>query len=1050
MENKRVGLNIVDKAIDGSEWKAQDKGLTAEDLDKVVEQKTDNAGALNSLPTPFARFFVAREAFRRVWEEHLKPQTEAGYAYRQIVSNILDVYELLFNLKYHKNSWTEGQKIELREWKSDENLKYLREKMPVLYNSFASYYKTDINQSVLYFLVYTEAGKDYLLACSSPMTGFVTPPDMDHVTIKKNGTSSHTFVEEQYNELSIRRKSGGQYFKDVKLFDERDEDFKNYMFNELFGSDNVDDRFKSIKEYIRSFAKDNAIRVDYEMKLRPVKTDQNEDLVINGLPIMYSDEVDVENFFTRSIIRLPYRISENGFKSVVYDEAKADRDYDYLLPFKPEVASLFEGSEIDAILHEGRHKVTVTLNYKGKQYEKVYTFEQGVGGASAGKIVNLSEARCNFDLGLFPNILSCKKEENNYFKVLVVAADEDKEAPNFTIDKISLSFYKKNEKKYVQIHEMDPHLTGAEYGVLPAVVRSRQSRETEGGTKFYELFNTSFDMVEVSVMGNTGLLFPIWEKSQQTNDAYTYAIDLGTSNTFMSRLKIGDNNKPELFKMERPMVSYLHAATDEDQISLSRRIEDGIFESAKNKIKTEFLPALIDGKDYKFPIRTALCGIHNRKDAPRLFDNHNIAFFYERLMANDDQDVFTDIKWDKNDAMLRVFIRELLLIVKCDILQRNGNLGDTRLIWFRPLSFMGNVRNLYQEIWTSEPNDVLGIPSTQISCFSESEAPYYYFKKMDYIKDSDAVSVIDIGGGSTDFVYFQDNKPQVANSVHFGCDVLWENGFIEYSNVKENGIFKKYAGHLQFKNRQDLKDLNDSFEKDDSVKTKDVINFWLSNASACGIKKSLQQDFKPVFVYHLTSILYYMSCMYKDNGLAAPKTVVFSGNGSRYIDDYISMDTKVIKAIIDLIFNRVFGGNHDVSVKLPPERKESTCYGGLYRDMNAMDVPEKVYQGVGADNLETVGEINKHFDELKSALVEKYSGLSSLYKEVLDALKKQGIVDNTENTTKYVNATEEDMSTPLNTYYKTQVKEKYAEEVILYDSVFFLPIINKIFDLTKL
>lgn len=209
-------------------------------------------------------------------------------------------------------------------------------------------------------------------------------------------------------------------------------------------------------------------------------------------------------------------------------------------------------------------------------------------------------------------------------------------------------------------------------------------------------------------------------------------------------------------------------------------------------------------------------------------------------------------------------------------------------------------------------------------------------------------------------------------------------------------------------------------------------------------------DFKPLFVYHLTAILYYMACMYKDNNCEAPKTVVFSGNGSKYIDNYICSERKVLKNIIDLIFNTVFGGKHDVNLELPKERKESTCYGGLYRKPDAEDVPEKIYQGDVSADYSTVGDINKNFERLKASLAEKYNELGKLYKEVLDLLKQQHIIDNTADLTKYVNAANEDMLTPLNTYYKTQVNEKYNEEVTLYDSVFFLPVINRIFEMTKL
>lgn len=1048
----RIDLNIVDRGAEGTRWTAEDIALTADSLDKVVEQKTDNCAALNSLPTPFARFFVAREAFRRVMEENIDQTKEAGLAYTQMVSDILDVYELLFNLKYHNNNtWKNGEKIELREWDFQENMEIIKKKMPILYNSVEEYYKTDIIDEKLYFLIYTENGREMLLACSSPMTGFVTPPDLDKAIIKKEGVKSQEFVGEQYKNLHIRRKSGGEYFREPKSFVDREEDFKNYMYNMLFGTGNTDARFKTIRDFIRSFKdKDESIRNDCNLRTVPVKTDQHDDLVINGLTIRQLDEIDVNYYFTDNLIRIPYRISKDTFVGVTYQNDPSDRDYDYLMPFKNEVVKdLFPDGDIDADIHINRNSVTAYLHYNGKEYEKEYALEPFRDGQ--GRIVDLQKAKISFDLGLFPNILSHKEQENNYFKVLVVAADEDPEAPHFNIDQISLSFFKNGK----QIGEVEPE-QGASYGALPAVVRSRQKTDSEeSGTKFYELFNTSFDLIEVNVLGDTGLLRPMWQTSQATDVTFTYAIDLGTSNTFMSRCKNDANGKPdlsrkpELFMMERPMVNFMHEVPNDDQFSLANRIENSIFAKAKNKIKTEFLPAIIDGDSYKFPIRTALCGIHNKSQRPRLFDNHNIAFFYERMMANDDQDVHTDIKWDKNEDMLRIFVRELLLIIKCDILQRNGDLDRTKLIWFSPLSFSGKEKAIYNDIWTSEPKDILFIEPSQIQQYSESEAPYYYYKKKDYIKDSEAVTVIDIGGGSTDFVYFKDNRPEVANSVHFGCDVLWGNGFIEFQNERENGIYKRYAENLRF-DRKDLEELNDSFKNVDSLKTKDIINFWLSNYEYCNITKYLREDFKPVFIYHLTSILYYMASMYKDNNLQAPRTVVFSGNGSKYIDNFISNDHKALKGIIDLIFERVFGEKSDVNLKLPEERKESTCYGGLYRDPNEENVKDIVYQGDTTKKYQKVSDITENFDSLKSVLMIKYKELNELYKAVLDKLQQDRIIDSMSDMTKYAKEAKKDMGIPLTTYYKSQVKEKYGDEVFYNDSVFFLPVINRIFELTKI
>lgn len=1055
----RIDLNIINRNSLENVWSADGGQLTEGDLDKVQEQRTDNSNALNSLPTPFARFFVAKEAFRRVSEEKRDPlHKQAGFAYRQMVSDILDVYELLFNRTYHENAW-EGEnveKLEIVEWDSDENIKAIMNKMPQLGGSINTNYPSDIGEKKLYFVVYSKNGRNILLGCSSPYTGFVTPPDMDKSNIKVGGISTIRLAGAQYNnELHIRRKSGrGEYFRDIKMFDERDADFKNYMYK-LFGADDVNKKFRCIQEYIRSFGATNtAIRSDYNIESAPVLTTDHNPLIINGLEIKRSNETDIDHFFTNTIIKVPYRISREHFRAVNYRNDDPKRDYDYLLPFKPEVFSL--GENIDADLKINGNSVTAYLRYNGQEYKKEYVKDLATG---YGKIFDLKIAKNNFNIGLFPNILSPKEAENNYFKLMVVAADEDRNAPDFNIDKISLSFFNNAS----QIAEVTP-ADEAKFGVRPAVVRSRQKEQgEESGTKFYELFGTSFNVIEVNILGNTGLLIPEWQHSKPTTDTYTYAVDLGTSNTFISRCQNNAANvlTPEQFKMDSQMASFMHEIPGNSQFPLIRRIEDSIFDKAKKQIKTEFLPAIIDGESYKFPIRTALCCPHIKKEIYNLFDSHNIAFFYEKFMANAGQDITTDIKWDKDDKLLRIFIRELLLIIKCDILQRNGVLEKTRLVWFSPLSFSAPAKDNIKKSWDKEAQDVLGIAATQINHYSESEAPYYYYDKAGYITDPQAVAVIDIGGGSTDFVYFKDNKPQLASSIHFGCDVLWDDGFIDFDNMRHNGIYKKYSDNkLQFNNRKDLEELNEQFKAVKSAGSKDVINFWLhlGKEGNCNILNLLSADFKPLFVYHFTSILYYMAQMYNVKGLSAPHTIIFSGNGSRYIDNFISSDDKIVKKIINIIFGEAFGGNNEVAIQLPEERKEATCFGGLYRPTNAEEIETFIYQGDYHEDksvlYDTVENINRNFETLKKALLEKYKVLAELYNKVLQMLMNKQVLDSSSDTGKYIEAAREDMGTPLNRCYLKEIKdnEKYKDQpgIPYNDSVFFLPIIDRIFKMTNL
>ena len=80
---------------------------------------------MNSLPTPFARFFVVQEAFRRLTEEKRNSTVHAGLAYARLVSDCLDVFEILFNKKYHENQWGDNVKVVVKvaEYDSEMNFK---------------------------------------------------------------------------------------------------------------------------------------------------------------------------------------------------------------------------------------------------------------------------------------------------------------------------------------------------------------------------------------------------------------------------------------------------------------------------------------------------------------------------------------------------------------------------------------------------------------------------------------------------------------------------------------------------------------------------------------------------------------------------------------------------------------------------------------------------------------------------------------------------------------------------------------------------------------
>lgn len=231
--------------------------------------------------------------------------------------------------------------------------------------------------------------------------------------------------------------------------------------------------------------------------------------------------------------------------------------------------------------------------------------------------------------------------------------------------------------------------------------------------------------------------------------------------------------------------------------------------------------------------------------------------------------------------------------------------------------------------------------------------------------------------------------------------------------------------------------------------TTDIINFWLSNSKSNDIMDRLHNDYLPLFAYHFTAIMYYVAKMYKFEKFAYPRSIVFSGNGSRYIDNFITEEVALIEDIVTAIFSKVYGQVETIHVVMPKTRKESTCYGGLYRSKSAVEAPNLIYHGVDKE-YENVGQMNND-PSLQFGLLENYKEMNDLYCSVLDILKRHGVVDNSVDLNLFKNNVKLGYNENLSTHYRSDVKEKYTnDDDVCYDAVFFIPVIDKIFELTTI
>lgn len=116
---------------------------------------------------------------------------------------------------------------------------------------------------------------------------------------------------------------------------------------------------------------------------------------------------------------------------------------------------------------------------------------------------------------------------------------------------------------------------------------------------------------------------------------------------------------------------------------------------------------------------------------------------------------------------------------------------------------------------------------------------------------------------------------------------------------------------------------------------------------------------------------------------------------------------------------------------------------------SAVEAPNLIYHGVDKE-YENVGQMNND-PSLQSGLLENYKEMNDLYCSVLDILKRHGVVDNSVDLNLFKNNVKLGYNENLSTHYRSDVKEKYTnDDDVCYDAVFFIPVIDKIFELTTI
>ena len=482
----------------------------------------------------------------------------------------------------------------------------------------------------------------------------------------------------------------------------------------------------------------------------------------------------------------------------------------------------------------------------------------------------------------------------------------------------------------------------------------RSMKETAGvGTRYF-IVEDQFDVIQVNneTFNINGFLIPLLKKHLDGGNKYRFSVDFGTTNTHIEYALI-PNGRPEKFDIKKNenqivMLSVPDLPAKSQEFVSTRDAEAYLIQ--------ELIPDQMGpDEEYNFPTRTVLLENTsiNYNEAVFSLASVNIGFDYEKKPIRSHLTLRNNLKWsdlqDKYNAeRIGYFIENLLMMIKHKVLSNNGNLNSTEVIWFYPISMSQNRRNLLHQLWQERIQKVFGPKYNQnnLKVIPESVAPFYYYNNRLGVTAMNTPTVsIDIGGGSSDVVIFQENEPKLITSFRFAGDAIFGDGY--GGSVANNGfvrLFKdEYESKLQDAGINDLLNIQQNIlDKYDS--STGFISFLFSLEKNAKIRKdnlnisfsrdlARHDEIRILFLIYYSALFYYIAKLMLKAGFQKPRYILFSGSASKTLKILdTSRDHGLTSRMLTFIFGKVYhdSDKDQIDVKIDNEPKEVTSRGGLY------------------------------------------------------------------------------------------------------------------------
>jgi len=1082
-------------------------------IDSIADPNGATSNAeVTSIPSPFARIDLTKTAFDYVSKNGLDGDT----IYHKIVSDTLDVAQIFFNYD------TLSDKIEIIPWdiKNDMNdlLDSRYENNRVLGQTLNMYLEQDAvtynfnSIKRLYVLNYIgpeNNGEYTIIGATSPATlFFATANDYSkiskyiHFGLDKPFDSEYCPLNKRDNDFIIYLfafrsciSNFSRIFPEVDAyFDEVHRHLSDATKKQIrtLTSNSVDDysalsfdtncveilgynfHKKQTKSVISSDFEIKSSKVtDKKPLVLPVESGNIYDELryvtdvwgANNKAPFYDNRpledrtlpndgnkypyLTISDFLEDKIIRL--NVKGDEFHSNYYFDGNPSLQVEsrFLIPIKPLFFKYFNVEDLTGTIYGKKMfefafnstGITVILRIpvvgeKSIEYRRIY-FNPGISGdknKNTGETVDYS-----FALGLMPNV----KFENLEQSIYRIAFISD-----FAEDYCKLSAYADDEEI-----------------LISRLIRNIQEEQQIKlkRSEIYVIENKSFDYIRISSDVCSGLVVPKFYRPIQNNQ-FVFSVDLGTTNTNIE------------YSMNGSVPKALDITSTDIQIKFMAKYGQTDSYPMQCDLIPEFMSESANAR-FSIPSRTALSYSRQADWNSKITSMAEAGFSltYEKLAVPFYNDIHTNLKWsnDQNNInMLKSYIESLFIIMRNKVVLNNGNLQNTKIVWFYPVSMSINRLNLYKQLWREAYSKYFGGPVSNIDSMTESVAPYEYYKAA-HVQTSNTVT-IDIGGETTDVVFASEGKIDYISSFRFAANSIFGDGYAVSQFALQNGLVVKYKdiiGHvLELANQMELKAIFNSI--DEKNVSSDMASFLFSlktnhalltngkfNVDNVDFMKLLQRDGdnKIIFLIFYVAIVYHIAHIMKAKNMELPRYIAFSGNGSKLLS-VLSDDNKLLAKFTVKIFEAIYDKSYSsdgLTIIRSENPKEATCKGGIaglarIQDYQNIDNYKAVFDGCNGNFIttETYDSILKRKDldaEIRQSLRRFVDFLFDLQKSV-DLEKWFGV------SAKSISNAKDICNRDIVRYFRDGLNQKLEEvskETVVEETLFFYPLHGIINSLAK-